>query len=189
MSAHLPSQPAEVFARRQASLRDKLSGTPALVFAGSERARNYPANVYPYRADSHFLYLVGAAIPGAALWLGPGGIELFVPPEAEDDALWHGALPGFDDIGRATGVAAVRGVDELPATLGAAGGGDAIASVPSADPLTRAIQRELLGRDWPTTRAPSVADLGARDLSLVDALIARPSAPARTAPAPPPPPS
>ena len=168
MSAHLPSQPAEVFARRQASRRDKLSGTPALVFAGSERARNYPANVYPYRADSHFLYLVGAAIPDAALLVDADRTELFVTPEAPDDALWHGALPSLDEIRAATGVCAVRSIDELPDVVARTG---EVSTLPSADPLTRHRQCTLLGRSWDGGSAPGVSALDPVDLGLADAMI------------------
>ncbi len=171
MSAQLPSQPASVFSRRRTALRQHLGDTPALLFAGGLRARNYPANVFPYRADSHFLYLVGAGIPDAALLVDGDRAELFVPPKDDDDPLWHGPMPGPDDIAQATGVDAVRSFDELAAALTAAGGPAAVSTLPSADPITRHRQCELLTRRWPGTGAPSVDTLDAVDLALADAMI------------------
>jgi len=171
MSAQLPSQPASVFARRRAALRRRLDDSPALVFSGGLRARNYPANVFPYRADSHFIYLTGAAIPDAALLLHGDRAELFVPAKDEDDPLWHGPTPGPEAMAQATGVDAVRSRQDLPAALAAAGGGPAVATLPSADPLTRFDQCQLLGRAWPGDQAPGVARLDPRDLALADAMI------------------
>lgn len=171
MSGQLPSQPSEVFAARQAKLGAELGDTPALVFAGGDRSRNYPANVYPYRADSHFLYLAGAAIHDAALWVHGDRAELFMTPPAADDALWHGATPSFDEIRAATGVAAVRARDELEDVV-AKTGAAAISTLPSADPLTRHRQCTLLGRTWTGGAAPSVTSLDAVDLHLADAMIA-----------------
>src|SRR5690606_26236755 len=172
MSAQLPSQPASAFVRRRAALRQRLGGAPALVVSGGIHARNYAANVFPYRADSHFLYLVGMGIPDAALLIHDDRVELFVPPKDEDDPLWHGPTPGPDDLARATGVDAVRPRDELPEAIAAAGGGEVVATLPSAEPLTRVDQCRLLGRTWPGDRAPGVGGLGLVDLALADAMIA-----------------
>lgn len=171
MSGHLPVQPASVFATRREELRQRLGNTPVLVFAGGERARNYPANVYPYRADSHFLYLVGAALPDAALLLHDNGAELFVVPKGPDDALWHGEQPSTEQIAASTGVTRVRPLDELPPAVAEAGGSARVATVPSADPITRHRQCTLLGRAWPADAAPKVDSLDAPDLALADALI------------------
>ena len=170
MSGQLSSQSPGVFSRRQASVAKKLSGVPALVFAGGDRSRNYPANVYPYRADSHFLYLAGAAIPDAALLIDGDRVELFMTPRAPDDSLWHGALPTFEEIRIATGVAAVRSDDELAEVI-AARGAQNIATLPSADPLTRNRQCALLKRTWSGATAPSVTSLSDTDLQLADAMI------------------
>ncbi|MEM9452750.1 MAG: aminopeptidase P family protein [Myxococcota bacterium] len=172
MSAQLSSQPASVFTSRRTVLAEHLGDATALVFAGGLRARNYPANVFPYRADSHFLYLVGAALPDAALLVQGKRAELFVPPQDKDDPLWHGPLPGPDDIARATGVDAVRPLDDLPRALKAAGGGERVSTLPSADPLTRYRQRTLLGRRWPGQVFPPPGELRDTDLVLADAMIA-----------------
>lgn len=171
MSASLPRQPASVFSRRRTALAQRLGDAPALVFAGGLRAINFPANVYPYRADSHFLYLVGTGIPEAALLVQGGRSELFMPAKDEDDPLWHGPQPGPDDFAAATGVDAVRSLDELPAAIEAAGGGSRVRTLPSNDPLTRHRQAALLGRAWPGDRAPGIGGLDEGDLALADAMI------------------
>lgn len=171
MSGQLSTQAADVFANRQSKLGKALGDAPALVFAGGQRPRNYPANVYPYRADSHFLYLVGAPIPDAALWVRGDRAELFMTPPAPDDALWHGALPSFEEIRAATGVAAVRPIDELTDVI-ASTGPDTIATLPSADAHTRYRQCTMLGRTWKGGPAPAVSSLDAVDLALADAMIA-----------------
>lgn len=144
----------------------RLGDASAVVFSGGQRARNYPDNVYPFRADSHFLYLVGAALADAVLHVAGGRSELFLEPEAEDDALWHGALAGWDEIASRTGVDAIRPLDELADALT-----DATATLPSADPLTRARQCTLLDRRWSPSRAPAVTELEPTDLRLADAMI------------------
>ncbi|MEM7153575.1 MAG: aminopeptidase P family protein [Myxococcota bacterium] len=171
MSAQLSSQPASVFSRRRAALAQRLGDAPALVFAGGMRARNYPDNVFPYRADSHFLYLVGAAIPDAALLVQGGRAELYVPAKHEDDPLWHGPTPGPDDFAAATGVDAVRSLDELPNAIASAGKGNPVSTLPSADPITRHRQCSLLDRTWPGDGSPGVDGLGETDLALADAMI------------------
>jgi Xaa-Pro aminopeptidase len=167
----LPSQPADVFVSRRAALCKLLGGRPALVFAGGLKARNYPDNVYPYRADSHFLYLTGASLANAVLLARDGRWELFVEPEEEGDALWTGPRPDSAEIASRTGVDAVRPLAELSAGLPS---GDAlcqVATLPSADPSTRACQSKILGRAWPDTRAPEVSDLDDTDLALADGII------------------
>jgi Xaa-Pro aminopeptidase len=77
---------------------------PALIPAGLPVPRNYPANPYPYRASSHFLYLVGLALPGAALWLDGDETRLLVPPVEADADLWHGPSPGPEALRELTGL-------------------------------------------------------------------------------------
>ena len=168
MSGHLPVQAPQVFSKRRAALAAALGDRAAVVFAGGQRSRNYPANVYPYRADSHFLYLVGAPMPDAALVVSGGRSELFVVPTDADDALWHGSTPSMAAIAKATGVDAVRPLGELANAVAAL---PDPGTLPSADPITRAKQCNLLGRTWDPTRAPRVTDLDARDLGLADAMI------------------
>lgn len=120
------AQVAALRQRRQ-KLIAALVGAPALIQAGTAPPRNYPANQYDFRASSHFLYLVGLPLAGAALLLeasqgqGQGRSHLFVPPPADDDALWHGELPSMAALQAATGVDAVHPLPELAGWLARVG--------------------------------------------------------------------
>jgi Xaa-Pro aminopeptidase len=105
--------------RRRAALAKTLStacgGKPLLCRAGRPPSRNYPDNVYEFRASSHFLYLAGLPLEGAALLLDGDRSTLFVHRTTEADALWHGESASPDALRQATGVDAVRYLDELQA--------------------------------------------------------------------------
>jgi len=162
---------AAVFRRRRATVAARLGSRGALVFAGGWRGRNYAANVYPYRCGSHFLYLVGAPLPDAVLWLSGDRAELFVPPPGDDDALWHGHVPDFAEIAARTGVDRVRPLPEFHDEILRVGAHH-LATLPSLDPHTCARQRACLDRRWPDDTTPAVGSLDAVDLELADAMIA-----------------
>ncbi len=68
----------------------ELTETPAILWSGGYISRNFPANTFPFRASSHFLYFAGLPLVNAAIRLEAGKLELFMddaPPEA---SLWHG---------------------------------------------------------------------------------------------------
>jgi Xaa-Pro aminopeptidase len=165
-----PMPPTVVFDRRRSAVTARLGTKSALVFAGGLRGRNYPANPYPYRCSSHFLYLVGASLPDAVLWLSGERAELFMPPADPSDALWHGALPDLSEIVQSTGVDRIRPLGELASAIAKVGARQ-IATLPSLDPHTCARQRALLQRAWPDDRTPGIADLEQIDLDLADAMI------------------
>src|SRR6185436_19200858 len=85
--AHL-RQPA--FARRRASLLASLGDQPALLVAGHPRPRNYAANAFPFRPNSHFLYFFGWGAPEAAALFADGSATIYAPEPDADDALWSG---------------------------------------------------------------------------------------------------
>lgn len=105
-----------VFSRR-AVLGEWLqsTGRSLLVWAGRSPSRNYPDNVYEFRASSHFLFFVGVPMEGAALLLSEGRSTLFVHRTTEADALWHGETPSPEAYQAATRVDEVRFLDELDA--------------------------------------------------------------------------
>lgn len=166
MALGLPRQDASIFQRRRAALAEHLDGRPALIFAGGPKAMNYPGNPYPYRADSHFLYLTGASLPHAALLLRGDKAELFMTKPPEDDALWHGPTPAWPQISAHLGVDAIRDDAELGAQVATLGSAE-IGTLPSADPVTRARQQHLLARDWSTP----TPDLSGSDALVADAMI------------------
>jgi Xaa-Pro aminopeptidase len=129
-TADSDSQPfadAGALARRRRQLAARLPGQPLVIAAGVAPPRNYAANTYDFRASSHFLYLTGLQLAGAQLLLVPGAggeperAELFVPPPAADDALWHGEVPSFAELQQRAGVDAVRPLPELAPRLASLG--------------------------------------------------------------------
>ncbi|MFO0567078.1 MAG: aminopeptidase P family protein [Polyangiaceae bacterium] len=113
-----PPTPVEFFQTRRRKLRASLRG-PAVVPAGWARPRNFRANRYPYRADSHFLYLVGAHLEGAVLVLEPDSERLYVEPPDPAEALWTGPTPSLDESSRALGIE-IRPLEELELEASAA---------------------------------------------------------------------
>jgi Xaa-Pro aminopeptidase len=160
-----PTTSAQACARRRAALAARFSG-PALFAAGLPVARNYPANVYPFRAASHFLYLVGRSMPGAALLVQGGRATLFAEPPDRDDALWHGPRPELSDVRQDRAVDEVRPVAELADALRSMRD---VATLPPQDHATAAWLSRALGR---AVEAGSGASLGGPDALLADAMIA-----------------
>jgi len=152
----LSMAPTEAVKARRARLAARLDGTRALIAAGEPSPRNYPAATYPFRASSHFLYLVGLPIARAMLVVEGGESTVYVPPHDPADALWHGALPSYAELAAAVGCP-VRPLTELPALEGAG-------AVPCVDARGRAAQERALGRPLST---PTEADE-----AVIDAMIA-----------------
>ena len=151
---------AQVFADRRARLSARLRG-PVLIVAGQSRPRNFQHNRFPFRAESHFLYLVGRSIEGAALFIQPSGATLYAPPADPEAELWTGPMATLDDLAKALGVE-VRPIDEL----NLAGG---VATLPPQDWETALWLSELLDRDL---EPGSGSELTGADLELADAMIA-----------------
>src|SRR6185436_13675380 len=104
--------PQTVFRARRERLWRSLGQVSALLPAGRPRAKNYPANTHPFRADSHFLYLVGRSISEAVLLLAEPEPRLYVPTPNRSDALWNGPRESLDDLGDELGIR-VRPLSEL----------------------------------------------------------------------------
>jgi Xaa-Pro aminopeptidase len=153
-----PSSPS-AFAERRRRLQQRLRA-PALIVAGLARPRNFAANRYPYRAESHFLYLVGQPIEGAALRLAPDRATLYAPKPDPAAALWTGSEPALADLEAALGLE-VRPIDELLV-------GPDTAVLPPQDGDTALWLAEVANRDI----EPAGGDqLESADLALADALI------------------
>jgi len=158
----LPLLARESFARRRAALGAALNGQPALLAAGWPRPRNYPANSYPFRPHSHFLYFLGWGSPGAMALFEGDTVTLFLAPGSPDDALWSGPSLAPAGIGAALGVA-VASLDELDRHL--AGRRGDVATLPAPDAETLLQQGTALGRALPAARLDGI------DAVLADAVI------------------
>ncbi len=96
--------------------RDRLSKIftdPVILFSGKAPARNFAANKYPFRANSHFLYFAGMPLEKAAIKLENGNLELFIDNPRPSSTLWHGKMPDRDEIALKIGADAAYPLSEL----------------------------------------------------------------------------
>lgn len=160
-----PSWPSssspEAFRARRRRLRERLGKRVAVLASGFPRAINFPSNCFPFRAESHFLFLVGAQFEGAVLELSADRECLYLPGVDPSDRLWHGPSPTHDEISRQLGIQ-VADVAGSWSPLGAA-------TIPPQCPRAAAWLSERLRRRVSPGRASC---LEGQDAELADALIA-----------------
>lgn len=133
---------------------------PAILWSGSSSPRNFPANVFPFRASSHFLYFTGLPLPNAAIRLAAGRLELFMDDPQLESALWHGEMPHREEISQMIGAEAARPMAELELWTQDA------ATIAAQDPATWTQQSQLLNR-WVLPKSPPQGI----DLELAKAII------------------
>ena len=121
---------AETLRHRRENLAQQIS-FPAVLWSGRSSARNFPANVYPYRANSHFLYFAGLPLYNAAIRLEAGRLAIFMDDPTPAHILWHGDSPQRDRIAQAIGADAAYPLSQLESHLTDA------ATVPVQDAATR----------------------------------------------------
>jgi Xaa-Pro aminopeptidase len=140
----MPSLP-QLQQRRQQFLAG--SEGPTLLMAGGLTPRNYPANVYPYRPDSTFLYFFAGAEPDSAALFDPAdrSVTLFLRARTAEDALWHGPAPSFAEMKRVHGVDAVEDVAGLEAAVRQRANGRRVRSLAVADGKATARARAITG--------------------------------------------
>ena len=158
MSLPLAS-PVQAFEARRGRLRARLA-TPALLPAGTSRPRNFPHNRYPFRAESHFLYFVGRALEGAALYVDSSRAVLYVPLPDPEAALWTGPQPSLDEL------AAELRIEVRP--LGELAPAPDTATPPPQDWETALWLEQLLGR---SIEPGTGADVEGADRALAETLI------------------
>ncbi|HVW28160.1 MAG TPA: aminopeptidase P family protein [Polyangiaceae bacterium] len=151
--------PRAAFTRRRERLDALLSG-PKLFSAGLPRPRNFTHNPYPFRAESHFLYLVGRGIEGALLLVDGDRTALYVEPPHPDDALWFGPKPGLPELERDLQIR-VRPLSDFTPP-------EDVALLPPQDAETAFWLADLLGCDVEAGGGDAVAG---RDAALADAMI------------------
>ncbi|ACK71096.1 Xaa-Pro dipeptidase [Gloeothece citriformis PCC 7424] len=136
--------------------REKLAQlieTPAIFWSGIAPSRNFPANRYSFRANSHFLYFAGLPLENAAIRLEKGKLDLFMDDSSPDSALWHGELPKRDEIAAFMGADRAYPLSELPAYTAHA------ATIAVGDSKTYQQQCQLLNRIISPANAPQGIDL------------------------------
>ncbi len=134
--------------RRQALAQ--LIDFPIILWSGSPSPRNFPANIFPFRASSHFLYFAGLQLENAAIRLENGQLELFMDDPTPADTLWH-EIPTRSDIAQKIGADAAYPMTEL------ASHGSGAATIAVQDATTCRSQAQILSR--PITQVPEGIDL------------------------------
>ncbi|WP_017652197.1 aminopeptidase P family protein [Fortiea contorta] len=86
---------------------------PAIFWSGNTNPRNFPANHFPYRASSHFLYFAGLPLINAAIRLEAGELQLFMNDPQPSSALWYGEMPKREEIAEKIGADAAKPLAEL----------------------------------------------------------------------------
>ncbi|UBF29637.1 aminopeptidase P family protein [Kovacikia minuta CCNUW1] len=113
---------------------------PVLLWSGQASSRNFPANKFPFRASSHFLYFAGLPLEQAVIRLEAGKLLLFMDEADAASALWHGASPNRDEIAEKIGADAAYPLAELKSWTAAA------ATITVQDSATRQHQSHSLNR-------------------------------------------
>ncbi|MBW4465567.1 MAG: aminopeptidase P family protein [Pegethrix bostrychoides GSE-TBD4-15B] len=148
-----PGRPtlADTLRQRRQRLAERVQ-FPVALWSGRSASRNFPANVHPFRASSHFLYFAGLPIANAAVRLEAGRLELFMDAATAADRLWHGEATGRDQVAAAIGAAAAYPLSHLADRL------DGAATIPVMETATRQQQAAWLKRELPAAKALQAID-------------------------------
>ncbi|MBF2084989.1 aminopeptidase P family protein [Thermoleptolyngbya sp. C42_A2020_037] len=133
-----PSLAAALRQRRQRLAA--LISVPVVLWSGQSPSRNFPANTYPFRASSHFLYFAGLNLPNAAIVLQGSHLTLFWDQPTPAEVLWHGPGPTRSQLAEQIGADDARPLADLERYCAGA------ATIAVQDSATRQQQERLLGR-------------------------------------------
>jgi Xaa-Pro aminopeptidase len=133
---------------------------PVMLWSGSSLARNFPANRFPLRASSHFLYFAGLPLENAVIRLEAGKLQLFIDEPNPSAALWHGSTPDRDQLATLIGADSAHPLSDLQGYTKQA------VTIPVQDPTSLAFQVRVLERDLPLPSA-----LGGGDRQLAAAIV------------------
>ncbi|MGD1804795.1 aminopeptidase P family protein [Dapis sp. BLCC M126] len=131
----------------------KLIDFPAILWSGSRNPRNFPANTFPFRPSSHFLYFAGLPIEDAAIRLEGEKLELFIDNPPPSNLLWHGEIPTRDRLAEIIGADAAFPMKELKYYVANA------ATISVQNPTTKITQSQILNRDIFPSNKPQEIDL------------------------------
>ena len=124
----------------------KLIDFPVLLWSGTAKPRNFAANIYPYRASSHFLYFAGVPLENAAIRIDGEELTLFIDEATSDDVLWHGPMPSRDEIAERIGADKARPLRDLEALS------SGVALLAEKDDTVQSMERALLQQGVVLTR-------------------------------------
>lgn len=136
--------------------RQQLAGliaVPVILWSGRSSPRNFPANSFPFRASSHFLYFAGLPLEKAAIRLEAGQMALFMDDAPPGSALWHGEMPKRAEIAQLIGADAAFPLAELESRAAGA------ATIAVQDATTALLQSQVLNRLVAPANTPEGIDL------------------------------
>ncbi|MBW2260866.1 MAG: aminopeptidase P family protein [Deltaproteobacteria bacterium] len=109
----------ETYRERRSKLRAALKDGVVLWLGNALQPRTYPANTYPFRQNSHFLYYAGLSDPDLAVlsWVQEERDVLFATPLTIDDIIWDGPLPTGEERAVRAGIAETAPLADLASTL------------------------------------------------------------------------
>jgi Xaa-Pro aminopeptidase len=136
---------------------------PVILWSGKALSRNFPANYYPFRANSHFLYFAGLQLENSAIALKNGKLILFKDNPPPTATLWHGEIMSREAIANLIGADKAYPLKDL---VELASKTSDIATIPVQDFATYQEQCQLLGRKLPSAQA-----LEGKDLELARAIV------------------
>jgi Xaa-Pro aminopeptidase len=125
---------------------------PVILWSGQASSRNFPANPFPFRASSHFLYFAGLPLENAAIFLKGGSLDLFMDDAPPSSALWHGEMPKREEIAQMIGANAAFPLSELKSWATGA------ATIAVQNTTTYWQQAEILNRPVAPAKAPEGID-------------------------------
>jgi Xaa-Pro aminopeptidase len=114
---------ADIFKERRNRIRPATGEGVALWLGNSLQPRNYVDNHYPFRQNSHFLYLAGLSEPDLAVisYPDPAYDVLFAKPATIDDTIWGAAGLDRVELARRSGIETVEPISRLGEYLEKAG--------------------------------------------------------------------
>jgi Xaa-Pro aminopeptidase len=139
LPTNIPSL-AEALQQRRQRLAAQID-LPVMLWSGGSLARNFPANRFPFRASSHFLYFAGLPLENAVIRLEAGKLQLFIDEPSPGAALWHGSTPDREQLATLIGADSAHPLSDLPSYTKHA------VTIPVQDPTSLAFQVRMLERD------------------------------------------
>ena len=109
----------KVYIQRREYLKTQIKSGIILFLGNEESSMNYPANTYPFRQDSSFLYFLGLDIPGLAAVIDVEEDKeiLFGEDVTMEDIIWMGSLPSLKGRARMAGIKKTAPTADLEKTL------------------------------------------------------------------------
>jgi Xaa-Pro aminopeptidase len=109
----------QAYIRRRTLLKKGVKSGLILFLGNDESPMNYPANTYPFRQDSSFLYFFGLDSPGlaAVVDVDAGTDTVFGDDITLEDVIWMGEQPKIKDRAAAAGVFLTAPVSKLEETI------------------------------------------------------------------------